>query len=616
MAYPMPSRLSSVLNKLSLKTVLTIPFVLQVTAAVGIVGYLSFKSSQMAVNDLASQLREEVTARILQQLEITVEVPHVINQMNANALLNGDINILTGEGEHLLWQQARLFPSTNLIYCGQEADGAFLGVGRSEGGTGDDLSIQASNPENGYLADFYDIGPNGQRAFLRFKGDRPYDPRIRPWYEAAKAAGRPTWSEIYLDFEVMLPTITAAIPIYSQDNGELRAVCATDIILSEELNTFLRDLQIGQTGIAYIAEPSGLLVASSTPEPIIVGTGEETTRISALDSDNPLIRQTTNYLSEAFAGFENVTASQEAFRIEGDRQFIETARFTDNYGLDWIVVLVVPEDDFMQQVNASNRVTLLASLVALLIAILLGALITQWLTRPLFKLNASAKEIARGEWDQAIALERADEIGELSRALASMARQLRESFTTLEQRVEERTQELQRLAQIDPLTQLANRRHFDSHLEQEWKRLARDGKPLTLLLCDVDYFKPYNDTYGHQEGDRCLREIANILTMTVKRPADLVARYGGEEFALILPDTNQKGGIYLAEKLHLAMRELQMPHTGSPFGLVTVSCGIATVIPELGRDPQELFVDADQALYAAKAQGRDRYAVADIAFPE
>jgi diguanylate cyclase (GGDEF)-like protein len=167
---------------------------------------------------------------------------------------------------------------------------------------------------------------------------------------------------------------------------------------------------------------------------------------------------------------------------------------------------------------------------------------------------------------------------------------------------------LQRLADIDGLTQVANRRRFDEFLNQEWHRLKREQTPLSLILCDVDYFKLYNDRYGHLAGDKCLKQIAQALEKTVKRPADLVARYGGEEFAVILPNTELSGAVQVAEMIRSAIKKLKIVHQSSPIdSYVTVSMGISTQIPLKTIAPQSLLASADSALYEAKNQGRNCY---------
>lgn len=168
-------------------------------------------------------------------------------------------------------------------------------------------------------------------------------------------------------------------------------------------------------------------------------------------------------------------------------------------------------------------------------------------------------------------------------------------------------QELQKLALSDGLTSLANRRRFDEHLADEWQRLARDKQPLSLILCDLDHFKRYNDTFGHPAGDRCLIRVARALLSGPQRPADLVARYGGEEFAIILPNTDTHGAWRIAQKIHKSIRALRIEHApGNEEPYVTVTMGVSTVIPGHDNTAQMLVQASDLALYHAKQQGRNR----------
>ncbi|KAF3890182.1 MULTISPECIES: sensor domain-containing diguanylate cyclase [Nostocales] len=180
----------------------------------------------------------------------------------------------------------------------------------------------------------------------------------------------------------------------------------------------------------------------------------------------------------------------------------------------------------------------------------------------------------------------------------------------LYQQLEEANRELQRLAKLDGLTQIANRRSFDECLEREWQRSNREQSPLSLLLCDIDHFKLYNDYYGHQAGDNCLQQFAQTLDKVVKRPTDLVARYGGEEFAILLPNTDTMGAIQIVEQIQQAVAQLQIPHLRSGVSqCVTVSIGIACLNPAQELLPEDLIAIADQALYEAKANGRNGYKV-------
>ncbi|WP_108395989.1 diguanylate cyclase [Devosia submarina] len=169
------------------------------------------------------------------------------------------------------------------------------------------------------------------------------------------------------------------------------------------------------------------------------------------------------------------------------------------------------------------------------------------------------------------------------------------------------TDELKELVRTDSLTGLLNRRAFDDTIENEIRRSSRSSAPLSLLLIDVDRFKPYNDHYGHQAGDAALRRVAEILKASLKRPADVAARYGGEEFAAVLPDTDEDGAYLVAEAFRRALAEMRIDHRTSERGYLTASIGVATYMPEAGqRSSAELIQVADEALYSAKAAGRDR----------
>ena len=168
-------------------------------------------------------------------------------------------------------------------------------------------------------------------------------------------------------------------------------------------------------------------------------------------------------------------------------------------------------------------------------------------------------------------------------------------------------QKLERLVNLDGLTQIRNRRSFERVIQREWKRLRREGGELSLILCDVDDFKAFNDTYGHQAGDDCLRNIANVLNSKIERPADLAARYGGEEFAVILPNTSTKGAFNKAESFRKTIEMLFIPHVNSSTGdYVTVSFGVSTFIPDDNTFPDALISNADEALYKAKESGRNK----------
>lgn len=216
---------------------------------------------------------------------------------------------------------------------------------------------------------------------------------------------------------------------------------------------------------------------------------------------------------------------------------------------------------------------------------------TDFVTKPIFwaVLRQRVRHLLKNNW-----------------AMKELQKQIeRERLLAL--KLEAANRELERLASVDGLTQIANRRCFDEYLQREWKRSQREQLPLSLILCDVDFFKLYNDSYGHQAGDECLRLVANAIRESARRPADLVSRYGGEEFGIILPNTDSVGAIQVAEAIREAVKALTIPHSGSQFSqFITISLGVASVIPRPDSAMNLLICSADRALYEAKFGGRDR----------
>lgn len=197
---------------------------------------------------------------------------------------------------------------------------------------------------------------------------------------------------------------------------------------------------------------------------------------------------------------------------------------------------------------------------------------------------------------------------------------LREMQAQLElsnEQLEKSNRELQRLSSLDGLTGIANRRQFDKQLEREWHRALRNCTEIALIMIDIDYFKRYNDAYGHQAGDDCLRAVAHALDGVVHRPSDLVARYGGEEFGVILPETDLEGARQVAEKMAEAVRRLGVEHRDSRVAdRITLSIGIACTAPRGQGEPELLLTTADQALYAAKHNGRNRIEAVHVSDPD
>lgn len=443
------------IGKLPLPVVLVVPFIVQIFAAVGLTGYVSLRNGQDAVNDVASQLRNELTARIQQQLRTYVEIPHSINQINANAMIQGTIVPQALTGTNQLWQQAKIFRATNLIYCATEKDGAFVGVGYP---LDERMLVVAYNADTDSTGFYYELDNQGRAFRLAEKNKKKFDARQRPWYKAAKESGSPTWSEIYLDFDTLLPTITASSPAYDTESNQLVGVCASDFLLPVELSAFLRTLEVGQAGETFITDRAGTLISSSTGEDLLIGDGAEARRRSASESKNTLVRETAQHLNEQFGNLEQIENSEQLeFHLDRQRQYVQVVPFDDIRGLDWLIVLVVPEADFMEQIQANTRTTIWLCLGALAIATGVGILTTRWITRPILQLSTVSQLLAQRSPQPPLnpIVQRPEntgirEIDILADSFNRMADQLSASFnalantnTELEARVSKRTADLQ-----------------------------------------------------------------------------------------------------------------------------------------------------------------------------
>ncbi len=235
-----------------------------------------------------------------------------------------------------------------------------------------------------------------------------------------------------------------------------------------------------------------------------------------------------------------------------------------------------------------------------------------WLLGPIHLPHAHQMQLVDRLWGL-VAIGRKDRTNIWTKAQLEQAKVLLDEIaialhhSLLYEQLKHDNHNLKALALTDSLTGLANRRQFDHYFDAEWNRLAREQQPLTLILCDIDYFKRYNDYYGHPMGDVCLASVSDVLTHCIRRPADLVARYGGEEFAVILPNTDTAGGHSVALAIQRQLAKASIPHaTSGAADQVTLTMGIATVIPQHQLASQDLLQAADLALYHAKQQGRDR----------
>lgn len=415
--------------KVRLRTTLVVTFVVQIVAAVGLVGFLSFRNAQKAVNDLASQLRSEISARIHQELKGYFESPHRLNQLNSSAFARRKIDLATGARAPQLLQQLKISPFINAIYCASEA-GEFLGTVRVL--EDNSLNLWAANELTDQHLYLYQVDAEGQ-ATDRLSDRGAYDPRQRPWYQKALQVGKPTWTDVYLSFSTLLPTVTASQPVYDKTTQQIIGVCAADVLLPDNFRKFLSQLSIGKSGLAFVSDRTGQIISSSASEPLTVGEGKQAKLVEATSSSNPLVQATARHLMTQFGSFRAIAQPlQTDFLLDGQRQLVQVLPFQDERGLDWLIVVVVPEGDFMDKINANNRTTALLCLAGLGIAIAAGVTTARWISQPILKLSQASSDIARGQLDHNLEVRGIAELETLALSFNSMARQLKESFAILE----------------------------------------------------------------------------------------------------------------------------------------------------------------------------------------
>ncbi|MEG4170520.1 MULTISPECIES: ATP-binding protein [unclassified Microcoleus] len=518
-------------RKVTLQTVLIVPFVLQVFAAVGMVGYLSFKNSQRAVNDLADQLMGEVSNRIEQNLRTYLQTPHQINQSKLDAVKLGFVNMKDlSAWEKYLWRQVQLYPYINFTSIAN-SDGEYRTGEKMSNGT---LLINASGPSTNF--DFYSYNTNdrGDRAKVAATV-KNFDIRQHPSYTYAALEAKPTWSSVYISFLEPTLLLSALQPVYNSQK-QLEGVLIAALRL-DSIGQFLNSLKIGKSGQTFIIERNGTLLATSTPEKPFRTQNGQKELFKVTESSDAVTQTTAKYLEIHFQNLNQITKPQQLnVEINGQHKFLKILPFQDDKGLDLLIVVVVPEADFMEQINAGNRTTVLLCLAALGMATVLGILTSRWIIKPLIKLKNAAIALSEGQFDQTVKLDRSDELGVLAAAFNSMAAQLQASFTALETK----NTELQRLDKLKDEF-LANTSHelrtplngiigiAESLIDGATGQLpeptnfnlaliSSSGKRLSSLINDLlDFSQLKHKTIELQIKSVGIREIVSVI-LTLSQP--------------------------------------------------------------------------------------------------
>ncbi|WP_434688302.1 cache domain-containing protein [Pseudanabaena minima] len=437
-------------RKLSLKFMLISQFVILIAGISGLMAWLSWRSEQEMITNLVGQLQNEVSDRIKQKLSSYLETPHLINKINADAVRQGNLKTQGRASEIYLWNQIQNFPTVCWIYYGGENSGEFVGITRLDKNHHSYQSFQLAINIDGSQRYYYNLDSQGNRLELKGKSEF-YDARQRPWYQAALQTDQPIWSPIYQDSTLPEQVITASLPVYNS-SGKRIGVLGADLALGN-ISQFLSGLQIGKSGEAFILEPSGLLVASSTEKkPYEISSDQQKLqRLPVKNIRQQMIRDAVGYLEKQVGSLDKITTEQNLkFSAEGKNIFFKVLPYRDERGINWLIAVVMPESDFTEQIDVNRQNTILLICLSLAGAIALGVFTTQYINKSLRRLTLASQALANGELDREVPSTTIAELNILSQSFNQMATQLKQSFTelgkineNLELRIHQRVTELQ-----------------------------------------------------------------------------------------------------------------------------------------------------------------------------
>lgn len=594
---------------LRLQHVLTIPFIIVISLAVLVTGIYSWHYGEESALDLGRQISEQCAHRVEERLTKYLSHAHIANnsfrQVIKTQLINPDdeqslLNYLT----HISKDNA------NVRTMGYGyPNGDYFGVGYESKGV---LVYKKASKASNRVFHTYEVATN------KMLGKRPnYDARMRPWFAEASAQHVPIWSSVYKMFSSNQLGVSLSEAIYD-DSGKLKGVISTDVVF-DNLDEKLKEIRVTNNSTILIVDNDKNIIASSD-----YLKGQNTELQTITQSKNELYKHAAHYIYAPNQSLQEIHGST-TLNIKGEPidYFINYVPYKRS-GLDWGILLLTPESEFLGKVERIKANTLLVWCVGFISSLFIGLFITEFVNGSIQKLRKGVSKIQNNEEKHVdTTVHHIKEVNDLSVAFQKMSKRLHETFKqvkhtneVLEQTVSDRTFELQKannklleLSQTDTLTNLANRRKFEDAFDQYWTQLSTGViNHITLMMCDVDCFKQYNDHYGHQDGDDCLRKVSDILKASVQDKG-LVARYGGEEFIIIFANTPLSLAIEVAKDIQHRLKIYKIPHVSSCVGeYLTLSIGISTT-NDSELSTNLLLTQADKALYDAKDAGRNRFMI-------